>query len=105
MDSRTERGLGLGKIVQPVRVAISGGTVSPPIDATLALLRTRANAEAHRGGDSRESAPDADEARIEKSAPLPAPFSDQLIVLLARFESALSVPALVYECTEKYHVP
>jgi glutamyl-tRNA synthetase len=34
----TERGVGLGKIVQPVRVAISGGTVSPPIDATLALL-------------------------------------------------------------------
>jgi len=34
----TEKGVGLGKIVQPVRVAISGGTVSPPIDATLALL-------------------------------------------------------------------
>jgi glutamyl-tRNA synthetase len=34
----TERGVGLGKIVQPIRVAISGGTVSPPIDATLALL-------------------------------------------------------------------
>ncbi len=33
-----EKGVGLGKIVQPVRVAISGGTVSPPIDATLALL-------------------------------------------------------------------
>ncbi len=37
------------KIVQPVRVAISGGTVSPPIDATLALLgreRTLARIEA-----------------------------------------------------------
>lgn len=34
----TERGLGLGKVAQPVRVAVSGGTVSPPIDATLALL-------------------------------------------------------------------
>ena len=34
----TEKGVGLGKIVQPIRVAISGGTVSPPIDATLALL-------------------------------------------------------------------
>ena len=34
----TERGVALGKIVQPVRVAISGGTVSPPIDVTLALL-------------------------------------------------------------------
>ena len=34
----TERGVGLGKVVQPVRVSVSGGTVSPPIDATLALL-------------------------------------------------------------------
>jgi glutamyl-tRNA synthetase len=33
-----ERGVGLGKIAQPVRVAVSGGTVSPPIDQTLALL-------------------------------------------------------------------
>ena len=30
--------LKLGKIAQPVRVAVSGGTVSPPIDATLWLL-------------------------------------------------------------------
>ena len=34
----TERAVGLGKIVQPIRVAVSGRTVSPPIDATLALL-------------------------------------------------------------------
>ena len=33
-----EKSLGLGKIAQPLRVAVSGGTVSPPIDATLALL-------------------------------------------------------------------
>jgi glutamyl-tRNA synthetase len=33
-----EKALGLGKIAQPLRVAVSGGTVSPPIDATLALL-------------------------------------------------------------------
>jgi glutamyl-tRNA synthetase len=33
-----EKALGLGKIAQPMRVAVSGGTVSPPIDATLALL-------------------------------------------------------------------
>lgn len=33
-----ERGLGLGKIAQPLRVAVAGGAVSPPIDATLALL-------------------------------------------------------------------
>ncbi|MCP5328963.1 MAG: glutamate--tRNA ligase [Steroidobacteraceae bacterium] len=32
------RGLGLGKIAQPLRVALTGGTVSPPIDATVALL-------------------------------------------------------------------
>ena len=28
----------LGKVAQPVRVALSGGSVSPPIDATVALL-------------------------------------------------------------------
>jgi glutamyl-tRNA synthetase len=33
-----ERGLGLGKVAQPLRVAITGGTVSPPIDQTLAVL-------------------------------------------------------------------
>jgi len=32
------RSLGLGKVAQPLRVAITGGTVSPPIDATLAVL-------------------------------------------------------------------
>ena len=30
--------LGLGKVAQPLRVAISGSSASPPIDATLALL-------------------------------------------------------------------
>lgn len=33
-----ERQLGLGKIAQPLRVAIAGGPVSPPIDQTAALL-------------------------------------------------------------------
>ena len=33
-----EKSLGLGKIAQPLRVAVTGGTISPPIDATLALL-------------------------------------------------------------------
>jgi glutamyl-tRNA synthetase len=33
-----EKSLGLGKVAQPLRVAVCGGTVSPPIDATLALL-------------------------------------------------------------------
>jgi glutamyl-tRNA synthetase len=31
-------GAGLGKIAQPLRVAVSGGSVSPPIDQTLAVL-------------------------------------------------------------------
>lgn len=31
-------GLNLGKIAQPIRVAVSGGPVSPPIDQTLAIL-------------------------------------------------------------------
>ena len=34
----TEKGLSLGKVAQPLRVAMSGGTVSPPIDATVALI-------------------------------------------------------------------
>jgi glutamyl-tRNA synthetase len=33
-----EKQLGLGKIAQPLRVAIAGGPVSPPIDQTAALL-------------------------------------------------------------------
>jgi glutamyl-tRNA synthetase len=32
------RGVGLGKIAQPLRVAVSGGSISPPIDQTLAIL-------------------------------------------------------------------
>ena len=31
-------GLGLGKVAQPIRVAVSGGGVSPPIDQTLQIL-------------------------------------------------------------------
>ncbi len=30
--------IGMGKVAQPLRVAISGGTVTPPIDATLEIL-------------------------------------------------------------------
>jgi len=33
-----EKGLSLGKLAQPIRLAICGGTVSPPIDASLAIL-------------------------------------------------------------------
>jgi len=35
-----QAGVGLGKIAQPIRVAVSGGSVSPPIDQTLAILGT-----------------------------------------------------------------
>jgi glutamyl-tRNA synthetase len=34
----TSKGLSLGKLAQPMRIAICGGTVSPPIDATLMIL-------------------------------------------------------------------
>jgi glutamyl-tRNA synthetase len=37
-DLATQLGSGLGKIAQPLRVAVTGTAVSPPIDATLALL-------------------------------------------------------------------
>jgi len=33
-----ELGIGFGKVGQPVRVAVTGGTVSPPIDVTLAVI-------------------------------------------------------------------
>lgn len=33
-----EQGAGLGKVAQPIRVAVSGGSVSPPIDQTLEIL-------------------------------------------------------------------
>ncbi|HTT07403.1 MAG TPA: glutamate--tRNA ligase [Gammaproteobacteria bacterium] len=33
-----QRGLKLGRVAQPLRVAVCGGTVSPPIDVTLKLL-------------------------------------------------------------------
>jgi glutamyl-tRNA synthetase len=33
-----EEGVGLGKVAQPLRVAVSGGSVSPPIDVTLEII-------------------------------------------------------------------
>jgi glutamyl-tRNA synthetase len=38
-------GVGLGKVAQPLRVAISGGAVSPPIDITVALLGRQRTSE------------------------------------------------------------
>jgi glutamyl-tRNA synthetase len=37
-DAAASLGLGLGKVAQPIRVAVSGGSVSPPIDVTLHVL-------------------------------------------------------------------
>jgi glutamyl-tRNA synthetase len=37
-DVATQHGVPLGKLAQPVRLAVCGGTVSPPIDGTLAIL-------------------------------------------------------------------
>jgi len=37
-DLANERGLKLGKLAQPLRVAVTGGAVSPPIDSTLELV-------------------------------------------------------------------
>jgi glutamyl-tRNA synthetase len=38
MAVAAEQGVGLGKVAQPIRVAVAGGTVSPPIDVTLEIL-------------------------------------------------------------------
>lgn len=40
-----EFSLGVGKVAQPIRVAVSGGPVSPPIDATLEVLGKQAALE------------------------------------------------------------
>ena len=37
-DLAAQRGVGLGKVAQPVRVAVTGTTVSPPLFDTLVLL-------------------------------------------------------------------
>jgi glutamyl-tRNA synthetase len=39
------QGVGLGKVAQPIRVAVAGGTVSPPIDVTLEILGSQATLE------------------------------------------------------------
>jgi glutamyl-tRNA synthetase len=37
-DAAESRGLGLGKVAQPVRVALTGGTASPGIYDVIAIL-------------------------------------------------------------------
>lgn len=43
-------GVGMGKVAQPVRVSVTGTTVSPPINTTLALLGKRRTGERLRRG-------------------------------------------------------
>ena len=45
MAVAAEQGVGLGKVAQPIRVAVAGGTVSPPIDVTLEILGSRTTLE------------------------------------------------------------
>jgi glutamyl-tRNA synthetase len=53
----TARGVGLGKVAQPIRVAVSGGAVSPPIDVTLEVLgRKQTLARLDRAIDFAEAA-------------------------------------------------
>jgi glutamyl-tRNA synthetase len=57
----TQLNSGLGKIAQPVRVAVTGTAVSPPIDATLALLgreRTLARLDAALARSAPARSPD-----------------------------------------------
>ncbi|HET7758036.1 MAG TPA: glutamate--tRNA ligase, partial [Steroidobacteraceae bacterium] len=52
--------VGLGRVAQPLRVAVTGSAVSPPIDATLALLgrdRTLARIDAALAGSGTGRAP------------------------------------------------
>jgi glutamyl-tRNA synthetase len=50
-DTAVSRGVSLGKLAQPLRLAVCGGTVSPPIDATLAILgRTETLSRLQRAG-------------------------------------------------------
>lgn len=45
-----EAGLKLGKLAQPIRIALTGGTVSPPLDVTILLLgRDKVNNRLNRG--------------------------------------------------------
>ena len=56
-DLAATLGVGLGKVAQPVRVAVTGTAVSPPIDATLELLgrqRTLARLDAALGSAGAE---------------------------------------------------
>jgi glutamyl-tRNA synthetase len=45
MAVAAEQGVALGKVAQPIRVAVAGGTVSPPIDVTLEILGAQATIE------------------------------------------------------------
>jgi glutamyl-tRNA synthetase len=38
VDTANEQEMKLGKLAQPIRIAVTGGTVSPPIDITMQLI-------------------------------------------------------------------
>jgi glutamyl-tRNA synthetase len=59
-------GAGLGKVAQPLRVAMTGGTVSPPIDLTVSLLgRERALARVQRALSYANSLPPGHAPELE----------------------------------------
>lgn len=45
LDTAEESGLKLGKVAQPIRLALTGGSVSPPLDITLQLLGQKRSIE------------------------------------------------------------
>jgi glutamyl-tRNA synthetase len=49
----TAKGVSLGKLAQPIRLAVCGGTVSPPIDATLEILGRKESLSRLRKGIER----------------------------------------------------
>ena len=89
MRSRPRFGVGLGKVAQPLRVAVDAAArVSPPIDIT----RGAAGAGAGRRGARARAA-----LRRGRRA--------QLIVLLPVFDRSLSRPTPLTAVTAKYQVP
>jgi glutamyl-tRNA synthetase len=51
-EAAAAKGVSLGKLAQPIRLAVCGGTVSPPIDATLEILgRQEALSRLRKAGD------------------------------------------------------
>ena len=62
-------GIGFGKLGQPLRVAVTGGGVSPPIDTTMLLVGTRPVPGPNRCGAGRHRCPDGRAISRAGSAP------------------------------------